>query len=100
MSEWTVNFSTSDHSYTTLDLNLPVRVESFVDYESLHAHIAIINLNSHYNDYDNDSTMFYKTFQSIIDDLVDQYALIKILSLRNVMWFTPTSKNISLHQET
>ena len=45
-----INFSTSDHSYITLDINLPVRIEpskrtyrdlNDVDYKLLNAHLAI-----------------------------------------------------------
>ena len=95
------NFSTSDHSYITLDISLPVRIEqprrtyrdfNDVDYELLNAHLATIDWDIHFNGYDNDCNVLYTIFQSIIDDLIDQYVPIKVFSRRNVPWFTPALK--------
>ena len=97
------HFSTSDHSYITLDINLPVRIEpsrrtyrdfNDVDYELLNVHLAIIDWDSHFNGYDNDCNVLYTIFQSIIDDLINQYVPIKVFSRRNVPWFTPALKRL------
>ena len=85
------NFYTSDHSYITLYINLPVRVEpskrtyrgfNDVDYELLNAHLTIIDLDR--LGYDNDCNVLYTSFQSTIDDLIDQYVPNKVFSRRIV----------------
>ena len=95
------NFSTSDHSYITLDINLLVRMEQprrtyrdFNDfhYELLNAHLATIDWDIYFNGYDHDCNVFYTIFQSIIDNLIDEYVPIKVFSGRNVPWFTPALK--------
>ena len=76
------NFSTSNHSYITLDINLPVRTMpprrtyrdfNNVDYELLNVYVAIIDWDSHFNGYDNDCNVLHTAFQSIIDEMIDQY---------------------------
>ena len=87
------NFSTSNHSYITSDINSPVKVEPLkrtyrhfndVVYELLNAHLAIIDWDSHFKGYDNGCNMLYTISQSIIADLIDQYVPIKVFSWRNV----------------
>ena len=96
-------FSTSDHSYFTFDVKLPINVgkKRFVyrdykdvDYELLHAHLATIDWDSLFTGYEDDCNMLWGVFQSVIDDLVIQYVPIKEFSERNAPWFTPHLKRI------
>jgi len=96
-------FSTSDHSYFTFEVNLPINISkkrfmyrdyNDVDYELLHAHLATIDWDCLFNGYDDDCNMLWTTFQSVLDDLTMQYVPIKVFSNRNVPWFSPYLKRI------
>ena len=97
------NFSTSDHSCFTLDINLPVKIEpprrkyryfNDVDYELVNVHLAIIDWDSYFNGCDNDCNVLYTFFHSIIDELIDQCVPIKGFSRHNVPWFSPALKRL------
>ena len=96
-------FSNSDHSYLTFRIKLPIRDQkkSFiyrdyenVDYELLRAHLATIDWDSLFESNDNDCNMMWTIFNSIIDNLMNEYVPVKEFSERKVPWFTPTLKRM------
>ena len=96
-------FSTSDHSYITLNINLPVkkprkkflyRDYDAVDYELLRAHLATIDWDSYFDGFDDDCNILWITFKSVMDDLVSEYVPVKEFSERKVPWYTPVLKTM------